>query len=430
MTSIEIRNAIADKEAELQGIVSAAEADGKRSFTDEENEKQDAIFADIENLRSDLERAEKREALLKNKTKKETAPVPGLGKGVEAEKREMLKKFSLSESINKIQRGLSLDGVAKEMQEEASEELRSGGLGTASGVAIPASFMEKRDNYTAGTDAEGGYAVQTDVQPIIEALRPNPMVAQLGATVLNGLVGNLQFPREDNVPVPAMVAETGAASATPTNPFGVLNLSAKRLSAYTDVSMQVIAQTNPSIDAFIADSLRKSAETQIDYYAIQGTGASNQPTGILNTSGVTDITIGDAVPTWAQMVQFETEVADNNGLNGNLAYLTTPGMVGTLKTTAKDAGSGLFLAEGGQVNGYAIGRDTNVPTDGGAGSGHAIIFGDWSTVLLGYWGGLDITVDNLTQATSGNIRLVLNRWYDVGVKQPGKLAKCEDATTS
>jgi hypothetical protein len=47
-------------------------------------------------------------------------------------------------------------------------------------------------------------------------------------------------------------------------------------------------------------------------------------------------------------------------------------------------------------------------TTGSAG----LIFGNWSDLIIGQWGGYDILVDPYTQATAGTVRLVVNCYFD------------------
>ena len=45
-------------------------------------------------------------------------------------------------------------------------------------------------------------------------------------------------------------------------------------------------------------------------------------------------------------------------------------------------------------------------------------YGDFSNVVIANWGNLDITVDPMTKAASGLVRLVVNFYCDVKVLRP------------
>ena len=105
-----------------------------------------------------------------------------------------------------------------------------------------------------------------------------------------------------------------------------MSLSPERLAAYVQVSRQSILQSkNVDVENFTRRDLTNAVRRGLDLAAINGSGSGDQPTGILNVSGVNDITIGtDGGPlTWALIVQFETETANDNADFGKLAYLTS-----------------------------------------------------------------------------------------------------------
>jgi len=272
-----------------------------------------------------------------------------------------------------------------------------------------------------GVDTAGGHTVQEDVlgDSFIELLRNAPLVAQAGATTLSGLVGNVSIPSQTGAATADWLTETGATTPSEQT-FGEVTLAPKRLSAETPFSKQLIAQSSIDIESFVRRDLANIMIRTIDLAALHGTGASNQPTGIANTAGINALTFGGA-PTWADAVNFETLVATDNALMGSsLAYMTTAAVRGAWKTTTKDAGSGMFLWEGDVVNGYS-----GLVTEQVA--GNVVFFGNWTELLIGQWGGLDIVVDPFTQASNGQIRIVVMQLTDIAVRHAVSFAVSTDA---
>ena len=150
----------------------------------------------------------------------------------------------------------------------------------------------------------------------------------------------------------------------------------------------MIQQSSLSIEELIRNDLSAGIALAIDNGALQGTGSSGQPTGIKNTTGINAPTnFAGAVPTFAEVVAMETAVAEDNANMGSLAYILPASMYGSLKTTAKDAGSGQFVVEpGGTINGRQA-VVSNQVTDGD------LYYGNFADCLVGLYGGLDITVD-------------------------------------
>ena len=68
---------------------------------------------------------------------------------------------------------------------------------------------------------------------------------------------------------------------------------------------------------------------------------------------------------------------------------------------------------------YPLYQTNDIPDIDG---GHGIAFGDFSELIIGQWGDLDITVDPYTKATDGEIRLVVNTFFDAMVRRDGAIA--------
>jgi len=170
----------------------------------------------------------------------------------------------------------------------------------------------------------------------------------------------------------------------------------------------------------------------IDYAALHGSGTSNQPTGVANTSGIGSVAGGanGAAPTWEHIVQLETEVAVDNADIGALAYMTNSRVAGKLKVTPKISGHPTYLLEGDRLNGRPLYVTNQVRSDLTKGTGtnlSAIFYGNWSDLLIGTWGALDILVDPYSNSTSGAIRVVVFQDVDIAVRHPESFAVMLDA---
>lgn len=126
-------------------------------------------------------------------------------------------------------------------------------------------------------------------------------------------------------------------------------------------------------------------------------GDANKPAGLLN-SVVAD---GSAV-TYKDIVKMEADLEAKN-VRGDIKFIVSPSAKADLKTTAKNQNS--FLMEGNEVNGYPV-LCTSAVADKG------VILANWSDLVIGQWGGIDLTVDPYTQAANGKVRLVINAYFD------------------
>jgi hypothetical protein len=119
------------------------------------------------------------------------------------------------------------------------------------------------------------------------------------------------------------------------------------------------------------------------------------------------------------VVALESDVATANALLGTPVYLMNAAMRGNLKTTKKDAGSGIFIMENGEVNGYR-GVLSNQVASGD------LWFGNFADLIIGYFSGLDLMVDPYTHSTSGTVRVVAMQDCDIAIRHPESFSRGND----
>ena len=303
-----------------------------------------------------------------------------------------------------------------EVSEAAAQRYGRG----AQGVMLPTDILGvwKRDLNTS--DDNEIVATNLLANEFIDVLRNASSVMQAGARMLPGLQGNVAIPKKTAASSSGWISTEGGAASESEPTFGTVSLTPKNIGAFTDMTRQLILQSTPAIEQLVRDDLTQALALAIDKGALEGSGSSGQPTGILNTSGVNKPTsFAAAVPTFAEMVALETAVAEDNALFGNLAYITDAATYGGLKTKTKDTGSGMFVLEGGQANGYNVIR-TQQATAGN------VYFGNFADCLIGMWGGLDLTVDPYTASTTGTVRVVALQTVDVAVRNAVSFAYNND----
>jgi HK97 family phage major capsid protein/HK97 family phage prohead protease len=334
-----------------------------------------------------------------------------------------VRNFSLMRAIramaNPSDRGAR---AAAEFEFEAAAEAAKRDGIDPQGLYIPADVRRswsKRDLNTSDDSA----MVAEDYRggDFIDVLRNASSVMQAGATMLTGLVGDVKIPKKTAASTAGWISTEGGASSESEPTFGQVTMSPKTLGAFTDITRLMMMQSSLDIEALVRNDLSTGLALAIDNGALQGSGSSGQPTGVKNTSGInTPTAFAAANPTFAEVVAMETAVAEDNALMGNLAYILPASMYGALKTTVKDSGSGQFVIEpGGTMNGYRA-IVSNQVTAGD------LYFGNFSDLLIGMYGGLDITVDPYTASTSGTVRIVALQTVDVAVRHAVSFAYNND----
>lgn len=346
-------------------------------------------------------------------------------------------RFLRGAAINRI------DGVEAEMAQEGEREARAAGI-SGNGFVLPRLLVrrgvETRDmTATGGTSLnQGGMTIATDKAGILDSFFDRLVVRQAGATVLEGLTGNLDVPRIVAGTAPAHKAENAAADeVSPTT--AVLSLSPNRLPAYVEVSNQLLVQSSSAIETVIRNNLTAQILAVAESKFFHGTGTL-MPTGVAATSGIGSVAGGTngAAPDWADIVGLETEVAVDNADIGNLHYITNQKVRGKLKTTAKVSSTDSLMIwddrNGGLLNGYTpftTNAVSSTLTKGTSSVASAIFFGNWSDYYIAFWSGLSVeVVKDHALAKLGQTAIHFSMYYDGGVVRPVSFAAMLDALTA
>jgi HK97 family phage major capsid protein/HK97 family phage prohead protease len=362
-----------------------------------------------------------------------TAPVRTADVGMS---RSEVKRYSLIRALHALANPADAAAQRAAAFERECSDAVSSKLGkSARGFFLPHD-VQKRD-LVVGTASAGGNLVATDLLAgdFISLLRNAMVIMGMGTRMLTGLNGNIAIPRHSGAATAYWVAESGAPTESQ-QAFDQVTMSPKTVGAYTDISRKLLLQSSLDVEALVQQDLATVLGLAIQQAAINGTGASNQPSGLLTliTPSVAGGTDGLA-PTWAHMVELETDVSVANADVGTLSYLTNAKVRGKLKGTPKVSGQNGFIWEGGDtpVNGYRAAVTNGVPSNLTKGTGtnlSAVIFGNFADLLIGMWGTLDLMVDPYSNSTSGTVRVVALQDVDVAVRHAESFATMVDAITA
>ena len=328
-------------------------------------------------------------------------------------KREV-KRFSLLRAIHALAN--PTDRRAQEaaaFEFECSQAAAKAYGRTAQGILLPAEVLRNWKRDLNSSDEAALFTDDFRGGDFIDALRNASSVMQAGATMLSGLSGDVKIPKKTGVASTGWISSEGGAAAESEMTVGSVSMTPKTLGAFTDITRQLMIQSSLDVEALVRDDLAQSIALAIDLGALAGSGSSGQPTGIKNTGGINVVDFGtapDLIPTYAQVVELETKVREDNALGLGGAYIANATMYGALKSVEKAANTAQFVVEpGGTMNGYR----TIVSNQVASGD---LYFGDFSQLLVGMFGGIDIVVDPYTASTSGTVRVVALQSCDVAVR--------------
>lgn len=382
----------------------AHEADNNEAFTAAEAELR-ALDAKLDRQRKidDAERVEP------------GRPIAGDGK-LDSEIRS---RFSIARAVA----GAAGLGVDWAFEREVQSELATRAGRKPEGIFIPTEIFETR----VTTGSTGADLISTDHRPdlYISALAAASVTRALGATVLNGLTGNLSIPAETDAPNAAWVADNSALS--PSDPgFDAVTMAPKHVGAISEWSRNMVLQSSPDIEALLRRMLARDLALEIDRAAVSGLGTT-EPLGIIN-AGCQTHAYATSLHLSAANAISKADVA-NVGL-ARRGFLASNGIklaaMGTLDLENRPVPlSSIFHGEPIMFSNQALDPDDSPASD-------ILLFGDWSELLIGIWSEIDILVNPFesTAYSKGNIQIRAMSTADVALRHAAAFVHVTGASAS
>jgi len=317
---------------------------------------------------------------------------------------------------------------------EVSKELAKKQSRQPKGFFVPDFGWQTRTVSTAAgaTFGAGSNIVPEDYRGdrFIDALISTSILGQVGATVLNGLSGNVAIPKISTSTAAAFIAEGGSVGNSEPD-FAQVTMTPKLLANKVAVTRELMIQSDPSVEQLIRNNMVRIFAAKIDNVALKG-GGSNEPTGILGTSGIGDVssggTSGNANLTYGNVVDIMTEVSQDNALLGNLRWVTHPAVVGKLMQTlvAASTDSRMIMSGPDSMMGYPVVQTTQAPSS----SPYSLIFGNFADLYVGFFSALDVLVDPYGSAGTATTNLYFYQDMDIAVAHAESFAAAQDVTVA
>lgn len=287
----------------------------------------------------------------------------------------------------------------------------------ARGILIPQDVLDRAFNAggapnspVGATTGEGLVDTNLMTGSFIEMLRNRTTIMRLAQT-MGGLVGNVEIPKQSAGAQAYWIGE-GSDATEGTPAIGQIGLTPKTVAAYTDITRRLMMQSTPDAEGIVRRDLVAAIGQAIDTAGYYGSGANNEPRGIVNYTGINGKDFAGVHPTYAELVGMESEIAADNADVDNMAYVMNAVARGTLKTTQKFTGTnGAPVWEpNNTVNGYRTEVSNQIATGD-------YFFGNFADLIVGLWGGLDMTVDPYTLSKSGGTRIVVFQDVDFVIRR-------------
>ena len=403
-TNVDSRAAVLDG-ALMRGLIEDNENDNNSNSNsdsmDDENKKNENVQEpkvdnpNVEALKEEMEGVKRSIADLKAGQEAVSKKVSSI-KVREQEKRN----FSLIRAIREIANGEKLSGDAEAITRAGREEMIKAGLNPVGSIIVP---QQRADvTVTAEHDDTIGIDVYNTFAPIREGL----VAVKAGARYYAGLTSDVRIPVLGGGNV-AWATEVGSA-ADPTYAFTSVNLTPKRLTAQFKLSKQMVAQDSAQIEATLLADIRKAVITKLNA-TMFGTAAASggAPKGIGN--GQTAAVATD----WAKLTTLVEAAVERLAVGEDYAYIASPEAAAVIRQMTYNKTTRLVY-EGGNVDGTPLFKTIGC-------AANQAYYGDWSNLVIGQWGALDLTVDPYSAAGTGELVITINSYFDYGVARAGSL---------
>ena len=406
---------------EMQTINDKAETEN-RDYTPEEDTRHKALKTELAALDRQIARATDLQ-----EAQRSAPAILHHGRGDNFETR--CREYSLRKAIASQVPGMNVDAA---LEKEISQELEKRSGRAANGILAPTDvfLVERRagaDVITTAlpTGGPGSNIIATNLlsNQFVDLLRDAIAIQRLGARVISNLVGNADIPKLAQSASAEWVAENSPITLSDMQ-FDALQLRPKHIGALVEFSRNMLMQATPDIETVIRSDFAALIARGIDRVAIAGGGA-NEPSGILESDASDLSALAGAALSWENIVDLIGAVAGSNALQGSLAFLTnskvTTLLAKTLKSSADTASSFILPSPGSNsLAGYPMAVTNLCPSDIGSPPTSAIVFGNFSDLILAYWSSFDLLANPFAETSyaKGNVLVRAMATADIGIRQP------------
>lgn len=310
----------------------------------------------------------------------------------------MNKEFRLISAINQMANGKTVDEVTAAVSEAGRNEMRSAGLTAEGALVIPS---ETRGINV--TDSVGA-TVGVDVADILAPLRDNLVLAKAGAKFMTGLKNDLKLPSLIGSEA-KWASEVGNVANDATAALNGVTLKPKRISVILPVSKQFLIQSSDSAEAILKENIMTAISEKLQKTILSNVvNDATAPKGIYAATPV-------SAKTYKALCDMEAE-ADKKNLGQNRTYIVGNKAKAALRQLQKGTNNTQMVYDKGEVDGTLCYSTSSAPEN-------AVLYGDFSNLYIGQFGGTEIIVDNYTRAAYGEVLLTVNAYFDAALAREG-----------
>ncbi|WP_157982054.1 phage major capsid protein [Oceanicella sp. SM1341] len=389
-----MREQRASKVAEMRSLSEAAQS-ANRDLDTSERTRFDTLESEVRGLSTRITDAEKLAEFERLEERGEQVSGP-IGRE--------LRGYSVAKALTEGMNG-RLSGLEAEMHRELSRDRSE-----TRGVMVPTEVLfERRDlSTTTPADGPGSNLIATQLGSLTDRRRAALKVESMGATVLRGLTGNLDLPRLTESGSAGFVAERADATRSDVK-FAKVGMTPKTVSAEYAISRRMMLQSQTALEPLLRADLGYLLSQRLDAAAIMGGGA-NEPVGILADADVASLTAASLSSDLTADLIAALELDD---VTGTTAFLTHTSVLAQARKIKDGDGHVIPLAE--LFHNQRVEASTQVPATSPDPLAYPLIYGEWASLYVGYWSGVDILVNPYHADVASNGGALLHAFLDADV---------------
>ncbi|EIV3253178.1 phage major capsid protein [Escherichia coli] len=328
---------------------------------------------------------------------------------------KMEKTFDLNNVIRSLVDGAALGANEAEYSAMAAGAAMQRGRAARGGsVFVPAAALRAASEGNTKATLTAVTDEKLLTESYIEMLLPASCLGRLGVTVLSGLNSPIAVPKMTASSVDAFgfVDENGSAPESKAT-FENVKMAPKTFAGGNPISRQSL-KTVPNIATLITDHINKAVRIKLEQLILSDKDNTRGPKGL-----VKQLVDGGRVEkkeafSYKDFLKEIAKLTDAGVPAQAIKFAMSGATAAELESTLKDNGVSGYIIENGKLAGYDVVTSGVIPAD-------HIVLGDFSGIMIGEWGGLELDMDDTTYRAQSAI--VPRIWVDLDftVVQPEAL---------
>lgn len=328
---------------------------------------------------------------------------------------KMEKTFDLNNVIRSLVDGAALGANEAEYSAMAAGAAMQRGRAARGGsVFVPAAALRAASEGNTKATLTAVTDEKLLTESYVEMLLPQSVLGRLGVTVLSGLNAPIAVPKMTTSSVDAFgfVDENGAAPESKAE-FANVKMAPKTFAGGNPISRQSL-KTVPNIATLITDHINKAVRIKLEQLILSDKDNTRGPKGLVKQLVDGGRVAKKAAFSYKDFLKEIAALTDAGVPAQAIKFAMSGATAAELESTLKDNGVSGYIIENGKLAGYDVVTSGVIPAD-------HIVLGDFSGIMIGEWGGLELDMDDTTYRAQSAI--VPRIWVDLDftVVQPEAL---------